>query len=206
MSGNASRLALRYGLPAGLFAMTTLHRMPVPLAASDPSATSALRSGRAPEQSLFRTVSAAALAVLLLNACTDGATRIAYDLEKNASAFSKSTATQTTIRHLPERSPDGCGAAYTVQMSANAALLIWCKDAIGGTTTTSHATSYHLRFVQYRKRGWSIRPRVSRSSSSWKNRREISSSPTCTDAAAVGRCGVAQTTRVFRSAAISVWS
>ncbi|MCC7081193.1 MAG: hypothetical protein IT530_11020 [Burkholderiales bacterium] len=86
--------------------------------------------------------------VALLCGCTDGATRIAYDIEAGVGAFRRSNAATYTIRHAPERIPDGCGEAYTVQFSANSSLLIWCKRSGDGQVTASHATTYHLRFVK----------------------------------------------------------
>lgn len=47
--------------------------------------------------------------------------------------------------------PDGCGGAYTVQFSANSSLVIWCKESGGGKVTSSHTTTYHLRFVKIPK-------------------------------------------------------
>jgi hypothetical protein len=84
----------------------------------------------------------------LVCACTDGATRIAYDIESGVEALQRSDAAQYTIRHSPERMPDGCGEAYTVQFSANSSLVIWCKQSSDGKVTASHATTYHLRFVK----------------------------------------------------------
>ena len=84
----------------------------------------------------------------LLCACTDGATRIAYDIESAAEAFQRSDHTSHTIRHVPKRMPDGCGDAYTVQFSASSSLVIWCKRPGSGEVTSSHATTYHLRFVK----------------------------------------------------------
>ncbi len=83
----------------------------------------------------------------LLPACTDGATRIAYDIESAVKAFQRSDAATHTIHHIPERMPDGCGGAYTVQFSASSSLVIWCKSG-SGEVTSSHATTYHLRFVK----------------------------------------------------------
>jgi len=88
------------------------------------------------------------LLALLLAGCTDGATRIAYEIESGVSAFNRSDAKTTTIRHVPEASPDGCAAAYTVQFTANSALVIWCKAPDGTGVQGSHTTTYHLRFVQ----------------------------------------------------------
>jgi hypothetical protein len=94
-------------------------------------------------------IRAACLALAgLLSACTDGATRIAYDIESAVEAFQRSDAATHTIQHVPERMPDGCGDAYTVQFSASSSLVIWCKRSGSGEVTSSHATTYHLRFVK----------------------------------------------------------
>jgi hypothetical protein len=87
----------------------------------------------------------------LLSACTDGATRIAYEIESGVAAFRRSDAKTTSIRHVPEARPDGCAGAYTVQFTANSALVIWCKKADGVEVQGSHTTTYHLRFVDIPK-------------------------------------------------------
>lgn len=84
----------------------------------------------------------------MLYGCTDGATRIAYDIESGVGAFQRSDARTHVIRHVPESAPDGCADAYTVQFSANSSLLIWCREPGGGKVTSSHTTTYHLRFVK----------------------------------------------------------
>jgi hypothetical protein len=85
--------------------------------------------------------------VAVLWACTDGATRIAYEIESGVAAFRRSDAKTTSIRHVPEAWPDGCADAYTVQFTANSALVIWCKQPDGTGVQGSHITTYHLRFV-----------------------------------------------------------
>jgi len=87
----------------------------------------------------------------LLPACsdfmTDGATRIAYEIESAASAFKSSSARSYSIRHIPKPSPEGCAGPYKLQLSARSALVIWCKDSSGSTVVASHTTTYHLNFV-----------------------------------------------------------
>jgi hypothetical protein len=85
--------------------------------------------------------------VTLLGGCTDGATRIAYDIESGVGAFRGPEARRHAIRHVPQRTPEGCGDAYTVQFSANSSLVIWCKEPRGGEVVSSYTTTYHLRFV-----------------------------------------------------------
>jgi len=75
---------------------------------------------------------------------TDGATRLAYELEATANKVSATG--RTTLEHRPKATPDGCAGAYKLQLSANAGMVIWCKDA-AGKTVSSHITTYHLRFV-----------------------------------------------------------
>ena len=86
--------------------------------------------------------------VALSCGCTDGATRIAYDIESGVGAFQRSNEQTYAIRHVPEATPEGCGGSYTVQFSAQSSLVIWCKESGGGKVTSSHATTYHLRFVK----------------------------------------------------------
>lgn len=83
----------------------------------------------------------------LLAACSDGATRIAYDIESGAAAFRDSAATSYSIKHVPEPYPEGCGGPYAVQFSAKSILVIWCKDPGASRVIGSHGTTYHLRFV-----------------------------------------------------------
>ena len=91
-----------------------------------------------------------ALAVLLAG-CTDGATRIAYDIQAGAEYLQHEDARTYVVRHIPEANPDGCGGAYDVQLSKASALLIWCKDPETGKVTSSHTTTYHLNFVKVPK-------------------------------------------------------
>jgi len=84
----------------------------------------------------------------LLAACSDGATRIAYDIESGAAAFRDSAATSYSIKHVPEAYPEGCGGPYAVQFSAESILVIWCKDPGASRVIGSHGTTYHLRFVE----------------------------------------------------------
>ena len=83
---------------------------------------------------------------MALAGCSDGATRIAFDLEDSAGELARSRAASATIEHVPDAWPEGCAGAYTLQLSARSVLVIWCKDA--GAVQASHATTYHLRFVE----------------------------------------------------------
>jgi hypothetical protein len=82
-----------------------------------------------------------------LIACTDGATRIAYDIESSVAAFKRTNATTYSIKHTPEALPEGCSGPYKVQLSEQSSLVIWCKNADSSKITSSHTTTYHLRFV-----------------------------------------------------------
>src|SRR5258705_13351970 len=76
--------------------------------------------------------------IALLCACTDGATRIAYEIESGVAAFRRSDGKTISIRHVPEARPDGCAGAYTVQFTASSALVIWCKKPDGSGVQSSH--------------------------------------------------------------------
>jgi hypothetical protein len=105
------------------------------------------------EASLHRPTSvfAVALTSLGLAACsdfmTDSATRAAYDLEKAADTLQRSSASTYTLVHRPKASPEGCSHGYSVQLSRQSSLVVWCKSADGATNVASHTTTYHLRYV-----------------------------------------------------------
>jgi hypothetical protein len=84
----------------------------------------------------------------LLLGCSDGTTRIAYDIESAVAAFQQFSATSHVIRHAPRSFPEGCGGAYAVQFGANSTLVIWCKKRGSGEVASSYSTTYHLRFVK----------------------------------------------------------
>ena len=90
-------------------------------------------------------------AALLLAGCmdlTDGATRLAHQIESEVAAFERSGANKTTITHQPVRqNGTGCGEDYRLQVDKVGAIIIWCLDSKTGATTGSHSTSYHARFV-----------------------------------------------------------
>ncbi len=99
-------------------------------------------------------IAAVVLAWVALNfipACsdflTDSATRAAYDLEKAADAMQRASASTYTLVHRPKASPEGCSHDYSFQLSRQSSLLVWCKSADGTTNVASHATTYHLRYV-----------------------------------------------------------
>jgi hypothetical protein len=87
------------------------------------------------------------LATIALVACTDAATRVAYDIEAGAKKLRGSAAATLTVDHAPEATPEGCPGGYTLQLSKASALLVWCQDAIGAPSASSHTTTYHLNYV-----------------------------------------------------------
>jgi len=96
-----------------------------------------------------RLCAAAALACAGLTGCSDGATRLAYQIEAETAALARSGASRVTLVHQPARRwGNGCAEAYKVQVDQVGALIIWCLDSRTGATTGSHSTSYHGRFVE----------------------------------------------------------
>ncbi len=78
---------------------------------------------------------------------TDSATRAAYELEEAADAMRRSSASTYTVVHRPKASPEGCSHDYSFQLSRQSSMLFWCKSPNGETNVASHATTYHLRYV-----------------------------------------------------------
>ena len=83
----------------------------------------------------------------MLAACTDAATRVAYDLERGAKELRASSRRTATVDHAPRATPEGCSGPYTLQLSQASALVVWCQDSIGGPSSGSHITTYHLNYV-----------------------------------------------------------
>lgn len=82
-----------------------------------------------------------------LGACTDAATRVANDLERGAKQLRASSARTATVEHVATVTPEGCPGGYTLQLSEASSLLVWCQDSIGGPSSASHTTTYHLHYV-----------------------------------------------------------
>ncbi len=88
------------------------------------------------------------LVFLLLAGCwTDPATRLAYDLEAGASRVGPAEGATYTLQHRVPSKPGDCVGPYRVQLDRVGAIIVWCKDASGSATVSSHNTSYHGRFV-----------------------------------------------------------
>jgi hypothetical protein len=77
---------------------------------------------------------------------TDAATRIAYDIEVSVAHLGTQEGSTYTIRHMTSSKSRECTGPFKVQFDKVGALIIWCKDASGGSVS-SHSTSYHGRFV-----------------------------------------------------------
>lgn len=93
-------------------------------------------------------VSASVLSALLLGGCfTDAATRLAYDIEAGAGRVGRADGARYTLVHRVPSSVGECIGPYRVQLDKVGAIIVWCKDAAGDATVSSHSTSYHGRFV-----------------------------------------------------------
>jgi hypothetical protein len=69
---------------------------------------------------------------------TDAATRIAYDLEREAAALRRSGETTRTFTHKPKASPEGITGPYTVRLGR-------------ALSISKYHTSYHSNFVEVPK-------------------------------------------------------
>ncbi|MDE2236131.1 MAG: hypothetical protein KGK44_11395 [Gammaproteobacteria bacterium] len=89
------------------------------------------------------------LCLVLLAGCdafTDPATRLASGIEAETGQLGSLEGSTYSIQGLTPATADECNGPYTVQLDKVGALIVWCKDA-AGHTTTSGSTSYHARFV-----------------------------------------------------------
>ncbi len=89
------------------------------------------------------------LSLLMLASCadwTDGATRLAYGLERGAEEIGSAEGDQLDIDLTPSTA-DECTASYKVQFDEAGAIIVWCYDQAGTGVVSSHSTSYHARFV-----------------------------------------------------------
>ena len=98
---------------------------------------------------------------LLTGACSDAATRVAYDIESGTKKLGSAEGARIEIRHVPSRWPEGCAGSYTLHLGKGSAtadgngnfhinrdadgLSVRCFNSSGNP----HAwgTTYHLRFV-----------------------------------------------------------
>jgi hypothetical protein len=89
----------------------------------------------------------AAGALLLAGCLTDAATRLAYDLEAAAGRVGSGEGAAYTLVHRAPSRRGECEGPYRVQLDQVGAIIVWCKDAAGDKTVSSHSTTYHSRYV-----------------------------------------------------------
>ena len=94
----------------------------------------------------------ASLAATAASSCilmTDAATRLAYDLEREAAKLRSSQATVRVFEHRPVGWPAGCEADFDLMLGAGSDIAVRCLDAGHPPTSGVHyTTTYHLRFVK----------------------------------------------------------
>ena len=94
-------------------------------------------------------------------ACTDAATRVAYDIESGTGKLASREGARVEIPHSPRRWPEGCAGSYVLRIEKGAAenlghgnfrtqpdsgsLSVQCYGSSGNRT--GWTTTYHLRFV-----------------------------------------------------------
>jgi hypothetical protein len=99
--------------------------------------------------------------LLLAGACSDAATRVAYDIEGSISRLPAADGSRIEIPHSPSRWPEGCAGSYALVIEAGASdalgagnfrtregsgpLHVDCYRSDGNPHAWS--TTYHLRFV-----------------------------------------------------------
>jgi hypothetical protein len=91
----------------------------------------------------------AALPLALLAACavpTDPATRLAADLEAGADRLRPDEGATDSVHHATPSRAGQCDGPYKVQLDKVGAMIVWCKDAAGGTVS-SHGTTSHAPHV-----------------------------------------------------------
>ena len=98
-------------------------------------------------------------------ACTDGATRVAYDIESGVEKLGPQDGARTEISHAPKSWPEGCDGSYRLRLSKGRAVSEGLGDFhlaedSGGLAfdcasprgyTHGYGTTYHLRFVDVPK-------------------------------------------------------
>jgi hypothetical protein len=91
----------------------------------------------------------AALSLALLAACavpTDPATRLAADLEAGADRLRLDEGATDSVHHATPSRAGQCDGPYKLQLDRVGAMIVWCKDAAGGTVS-SHSTTSHAPHV-----------------------------------------------------------
>ena len=102
---------------------------------------------RSPMRVVLRVCACLVSAPLLGGCLTDAATRLAYDIETGAGRVDRSDGAKYILVHRVPSSAGECVGPYRVQFDKVGAIIVWCKDAAGEATVSSHSTSYHARFV-----------------------------------------------------------
>jgi hypothetical protein len=98
---------------------------------------------------------------LCLGACSDAATRVAYDIESGTRKLGSDDGARADISHAPRSWPDGCAGSYTLRIEKGASineghnnfrsvkgsggLSVSCYGQDGNAH--GYGTTYHLRFV-----------------------------------------------------------
>ena len=94
----------------------------------------------------------ASIAAIATSSCilmTDAATRLAYDLEREAGGLRSSRATTRVFEHRPVGWPAGCQSDFDLMFGAAGDIAVRCVDKEHRPTTgVHHTTTYHLRFVK----------------------------------------------------------
>ena len=85
---------------------------------------------------------------------TDAATRLAYEIEREAKELKRSNETTRTLVHTPKGSPEGVDGAYTVKLvlgHAGRRGLSVSGFNIAQQKQVGYGTTYHLNFVEVPK-------------------------------------------------------
>ena len=99
--------------------------------------------------------------LLFVTACSDAATRVAYDIESGTRNLGTADGTRAEIVHSPRSWPDGCSGSYTLKIEKGRATDVGhgnfrVQENSGGISVNCYGhdgsargwgTSYHLRFV-----------------------------------------------------------
>jgi hypothetical protein len=126
--------------------MPTVYRKPFGSLSIRQRVTVRLRTGHVKSPLLRWLLLCSLISLTGCDIATDAATRLAYDIEAGAGRLGKGDGARYSIQHNTPSKAGQCIGPYKVQLDKVGALIIWCKDATGGTVS-SHSTSYHARFV-----------------------------------------------------------
>lgn len=112
---------------------------------------------------LLRTVAACLImpGLFFVAACSDAATRVAYDIESGTRKLGTTDGNRAEITHTPRSWPDGCAGSYTLRIERGKASNqghgnFFIQEKSGGISVScfgdggnsmAWGTTYHLRFV-----------------------------------------------------------